>query len=259
MAAGFAGGFSIGSIIKPERGFLLVVIGALCYRQRVRSIFSLPSLATLLAAGALTGVLEKFLEISEQLSGMGLAGVALFALLYTAVSALGVPCLPFTLLGGTVFGPLWGTVAVMGGLTGGAAFGFLVARYAARDRLKRFLLKYRKLELVDHAVAHEGWRIVALLRLCPIPFGLSNYLYGLTGIDFKHYMLATLGAMLPGTAVFVYLGTIGRRGLEAAAGETPQGHPLQMVLGGVALLAAIAAFAIIGRIIKRVVEERIED
>lgn len=207
----------------------------------------------------MSGLLERFLEVSEKLAGMGVAGVALFALLYMALSAIGLPCLPFTLLGGSVFGFVWGTVGVMAGIAGGAAFGFLVARYLARGRLKRFLLRYRKLELVDRAVAHEGWRIVALLRLCPIPFGLSNYLYGITGIDFKHYILATVGAMLPGTAVFVYLGAVGRRSLEAVTADNAQRSPLEVGLAVVGIVAAIGAFAIIGRIIKRVVEERIED
>jgi uncharacterized membrane protein YdjX (TVP38/TMEM64 family) len=49
--------------------------------------------------------------------------------------------------------------------------------------------------------------VVLLLRLSPLlPFALSNYLYGLTSVDFVPYVLGSWLGMLPGTLVFVMTG-----------------------------------------------------
>jgi uncharacterized membrane protein YdjX (TVP38/TMEM64 family) len=59
-----------------------------------------------------------------------------------------------------------------------------------------------------------------MLRLSPaVPFNFQNYLYGLTGIRFWPYLLASWLAMLPTTFLYVYLGDLGREGLQAADGQ----------------------------------------
>lgn len=210
-----------------------------------------------LASSFFSRSLEHLLERCEQLASMGTTGLLLFIGIYVLSSLLCLPCLPFTLLAGAIFGFGWGLVAVMIGLAGGAAGNFLLARHLGRGPLAKRLLARPRLSLVDKAVAREGWRIVALLRFCPIPFGFSNYVYGLTAIEFWHYLGASMMGLLPGTAVFVYLGAEGMRSLQSVGGEDAR-HPLQYFLIGMAAVAAILVFAILGRIVKRVVEHRIE-
>ena len=83
--------------------------------------------------------------------------------------------------------------------------------------------------------------MVGLLRLSPlIPFNLSNYLYGLTAIAFIPYVLATLIGMLPGAVLYVYLGTIGKIGLEASQGTSGK-STLEYVFLGVGLVATLIA------------------
>jgi len=61
--------------------------------------------------------------------------------------------------------------------------------------------------------------VVALLRLSPLtPFALSNYLYGLTSVKTKPYVLASWIGMLPGTFAYVSAGSVGRTMMEAGAG-----------------------------------------
>lgn len=66
-----------------------------------------------------------------------------------------------------------------------------------------------KFRSIDKAIGVEGFKIILLLRLSPIfPFALSNYLYGVTSVDFWEYMAGTLIGFFPGTLAYVYGGTV---------------------------------------------------
>lgn len=50
-------------------------------------------------------------------------------------------------------------------------------------------------------------QVVLLLRLSPLlPLSLSNYLYGLTSVDFVPYVLGSWLGQLPGTFAYVSAG-----------------------------------------------------
>ena len=49
-----------------------------------------------------------------------------------------------------------------------------------------------KWRAVDSVIGKEGFRVVLLLRLSPLlPFAISNYLYGITAVDFWSDILST--------------------------------------------------------------------
>lgn len=79
--------------------------------------------------------------------------------------------------------------------------------------------------------------------MVPVPFGLSNYFYAFSGVNLTHYLLATFAGMLPGNAVFVYLGSLGTDALSA---ERPI-LPLEYVL----IALSLAGLAGAGYIIKQ--------
>ena len=57
-----------------------------------------------------------------------------------------------------------------------------------------------------------------LIRLCPvIPFNMLNYLMGITDIKFKDYLIGSVG-MIPGTIVYVFIGTTLSSIAEASKG-----------------------------------------
>jgi uncharacterized membrane protein YdjX (TVP38/TMEM64 family) len=126
---------------------------------------------------------------------------------YVIAELLFVPALPLTLLGGLVFGPVWGAAYVWAAATLAAALAFLVARYLARDAVRGWMDRNPRLARIDAAVERHGWRILMITRLVPLfPFNLQNFAYGLTRIPFWTYVGMTGLCILPGTIAFTLAG-----------------------------------------------------
>ena len=176
------------------------------------------------------------------IGGLGIWGVLAFAVIYVLGALLLAPGAVMTIVGGVAFGA-WAVPLVVVCATSAAALAFLIARYLARDRVARLLENYPRFKAVDRAVDEEGWKVVALLRLSPlIPFGLQNYAFGLTSVAFSGYVGATFFGIVPGTALYVYLGAIG-----GAAGRGESGATLRTTFFGLGLLATIAVTVIVAR------------
>lgn len=181
-------------------------------------------------------------SLESWINNLGIWGPLVFGLIYAAAVVALMPGSALTLAAGALFGLAGGTVVASLASTTGAALAFLISRYLARDRLAAKLHHYPKFDAVDRAIAANGWKIVAMLRLSPaVPFNLQNYLYGATGIPFWTCVLTSWLAMLPGTFLYVYLGHVGRESLEAAAGGVQRSRsPAEWVLLSVGLLATVA-------------------
>ncbi|ABK43457.1 conserved hypothetical protein [Magnetococcus marinus MC-1] len=166
------------------------------------------------------------------LRGLGWAMPLLFMLLYILATVLLLPSVLVTMAGGALFGPVWGTLYSLTAASLGAGIAFLLSRYLLRDWVQartRGMLKS-----LMQGVADEGWRFVAFTRLVPLfPFSLLNYAFGLTQLPFWTFIVASWLFMLPGTAVYTYLGYVGK---EAAGGGE---HVMHQGLLALALLALL--------------------
>ena len=150
-------------------------------------------------------------------------------------------------------------VVVVGGggaglrATLGATAAFLVGRYLARDAIARKIEKNESFAAIDRAVADEGWKIVLLTRLSPaFPFTLLNYAFGLTRVKLSHYVLASWLGMIPGTVMYVYLGSL----INVGAGhrQLPTG---EWVLYGIGLLATVSVTVFVTRLARKALATRI--
>lgn len=86
-----------------------------------------------------------------------------------------MPCVPFTLGAGFLYGTLIGSVIVSIASTVAAVIAFLSARYLARSWIERTCLGGRasKFRILDQAIREDGFRIVLLIRSSPLhPYGL---------------------------------------------------------------------------------------
>lgn len=132
-------------------------------------------------AARLFPLLEWTKAFAQWAEHLGTPGVMLCGVVFGVTSMLMLPSIPFTIVAGFAFGMVNGVISIMVGIAIGAALGFLFARYAARGAVSQKIAANARFHLIDRAIASEGWKIVGLLRLCPVPFGITNYLYGLTG------------------------------------------------------------------------------
>ena len=150
--------------------------------------------------------------------GLGLWGVVLFALVYILVVIVLAPAEVMSIAAGLIFGALAFPLVVVSA-TIGATLAFLVSRYLLRERVRALARGRPRLEAVDKAVEDESWKIVVLLRLNPlVPFGLQNYFFGATNIKLLPYVIATFFGIMPGSAMFVYIGGLGRAATDADGG-----------------------------------------
>jgi uncharacterized membrane protein YdjX (TVP38/TMEM64 family) len=154
-----------------------------------------------------------------------------------------------------LFGVVTGTIAVSLGSTTGACAAFLVGRTIARDWVNQKVQGNARFSTVSDAVAREGFKIVFLTRLSPVfPFNLLNYAYGLTTVPFWKYALASWIGMLPGTVLYVYIGsTIGSLA-DLAAGNL-HGGTAQTALKWVGFAVTILVTVLITRIARKALKD----
>ena len=136
-------------------------------------------------------------------------GPFIFILIYVLANVALVPGLVLTMGSGVIFGVLLGTLLSLVSATLGATAAFLIGRYLARDWVEGRLGKNKRFKAIEKRVSSEGWKIVILIRFSPIfPFNLINYGFGLTSISLRDYVFASFVGMLPGTLMYVYIGSI---------------------------------------------------
>ena len=158
-------------------------------------------------------------SFNDWVGQMGAVGILVFIVVYALATVLMAPGSILTIGAGFVFGLWKGFLAVSAGATLGASLAFLVARFIARDKIDVIAKRNEKFRKIDSAIGQQGAKLVFLLRLSPvIPFNLSNYFYGLTGVKFWPYVLASWSGMIPGTFLYVYIGTASKLAVSAASG-----------------------------------------
>ena len=212
------------------------------------------------AAGIGIVLAVKYLHVQDLLKAaldwigkLGPWGPLIFAGIYVVATVLFVPGSVLTLGAGAVFGVALGSVCVSISATLGATAAFLVGRYLARDAIARKIEKHEKFTAIDRVVADEGWKIVFLTPLSPVfPFTLLNYAFGLTGVRLGQYVLAPWIGMMPGTVMYVFLGSL----VNVGAGYR-QRTTGEWVLYGAGLLATIAVTIFVTRMARKALEKKI--
>ncbi len=184
----------------------------------------------------------------------GAWGMVVFVVIYVVACVFLLPGSALTLGAGAIYGVVTGTLLVSLASTLGATAAFLVGRYLLRERVAGWVARQPKFAAMDRAVAADSWKIVLLTRLSPvIPFAPLNYALGLTRVPWHVYVIGSWLGMLPGTVLYVYLGSL------AHAGGGPGRRPIQWLGYGVGLMATLAVTWVLARLARRALQPVLDD
>jgi uncharacterized membrane protein YdjX (TVP38/TMEM64 family) len=181
----------------------------------------------------------------EKLEEVGLlTGLAIFLAVNVAANLLVIPAWIFPVAAGAAFGFGWGFVAAASGALIAAVVAFLASRHLLRGRLEKHVRGHKTFKAFEKAVAGDGWKVVALMRLSPLfTSGMKSYFFGLTRIHLATYASASLAGMLPGLLLKVFIGAAGRDALERG--------PFGWAMLGAGIAATVAAAVIVRKLTLR--------
>ncbi|MDJ0843487.1 TVP38/TMEM64 family protein [Crocosphaera sp.] len=231
-------------------------------------LLKLGGITVLTAAAIITikqlGVLDAFSitqtlqNLLQWIQDLGTIGYLIFIIVYILSAVFLIPASILTLGAGVIFDVVKGSLLVSIASMLGAILAFLIGRYLARKWVSQQIEKYPKFQAVDEAVAKEGWKIVGLTRLSPVlPFVILNYAFGITQVSLKDYTIASWIGMLPGTIMYVYIGSlIGNIATLGADGR--EKTPLELALYIIGFIATLFVTIYVTKVSQNALNNQIE-
>lgn len=182
------------------------------------------------------------------------AGWGMFLGMYTALVALFLPGVVFIMGAGFVFGFWKGLLAVWIGGAIGQAFAFLLARYLLRDWVEATLRgKWRRWEVIDRAISHDGWKLVLIMRLSPvIPYNLLNIAMATTSMPFWQFSLVSAVGIVFECSIFCYIGSVASSITSIVSGDA-KGSVVEWLFLGLSLVMCVLGAIFVSYSIKSAV------
>lgn len=173
----------------------------------------------------------------NKLRAFGAIGWLAFVWLEILVAVVGfLPASVLCLIAGAVYGIGFGFVLAAAGVIIGAEISFVLVRSGFRSALTSLFENRSALRQFDTAFGQQGWRFVLLLRASPImPFSLTSFALGLSGVSQSAYTLGTIGS-LPALLLYVILGRLSAKGVASAHYGADLSHLLLLSIGIIATL-----------------------
>ncbi len=177
-------------------------------------------------------------------------GPLLYILIYTLRPLAFFSAIVVTLLGGAIWGPVWGTLFVVIGSNMSATLAYSFGRAFGQGLLPEgeagasdgFVSRYAE------RLRANAFSTVLVMRLIYLPYDLVNYLAGFLRVPYRPYILASVLGSLPGTLTFVLAGAsldiddifVGNFSISAI-------NPWTLVLSAVLFVAGL----VISRLLRR--------
>ena len=199
-----------------------------------------------------------FLNILAWIEGLGIWGPLAFIAIYIVATVALLPGSILTLGAGVVFGVVKGSICVFIGAMIGATAAFLVGRYVAGGWVSKKVEGNAYFQAVYDAIGQGGARLMFLIRLSPaFPFNLLNYAMGLTQISVKDYFVGTTG-ILPGTIMYVYLGSLFGDLATLGSGEGPSNPAITWTIRIVGLIATVGVTVYVTKLARAALKDKLD-
>ncbi len=170
-------------------------------------------------------------------------GPLLYILLYAIRPLILFPSTPLTLVGGFIFGPIWGVLYTILASNSSAMVAYFVGRYFGQGLLpegasNNFVQRYAT------RLRQNSFETILIMRFVFMPYDLVNYFAGFLQIRWLPFILATALGSIPGTIAFIWFGA----SIERFDGAIPSLNPTT-------LTASIIIF-VISLLLARVFKKR---
>lgn len=220
-----------------------------CKRSRYPAEYKLLIIIALLSVltvvitfSGFADLITHFHHLQTLIRQSGALGWALYIALFIVATLCLIPGSILVMVGGVIFGPLWGTMLSLCAATTASALSFLLARWLGRDLLLKYAGHSATFQAIERGMARNGSDFLILTRLVPLfPYNIQNYAYGLTAIPFWSFTLISALTTLPGLFIYTLMASeLVREGITL-------GFVLKLSLAGLALFGIIQGAKIFAR------------
>ncbi|MDB5825062.1 MAG: protein of unknown function cysteine-rich region domain protein [Herminiimonas sp.] len=161
----------------------------------------------------------------------------LFVLLHTIAAIAFVPCSPFTALAGVLWDQPYALLYSVTGAICAASATFGVARTSA-GKFLREKFHHKSVDWVFAKVEAHGWETVAFTQINPVfPASTLGYVFGLSRIPFRIYLVTSIVFMLPLQLIVVSFGQTLRNTALSRDADFLIAQFAVMLISGLALIA----------------------
>lgn len=161
-------------------------------------------------------------------------GPPVYIFLYAIRPLILFPSTPLTLVGGFIFGPVWGVFYTILASNTSAMVGYFVGRYFGQG----FLPEDESNNLAQRYAARlrqNSFETILIMRFVFMPYDLINYLAGFLRIKWLPFILATALGSIPGTIAFIGFGA----SIERFDGAIPSLNPVTLTVSIVIFIVSL--------------------
>lgn len=188
-------------------------------------------------------------------SDAGVASFIIFCGLVVGAQTVLIPVSFFSIYAGFTFGFWRGTFLIVCAKMLSAAVNFSLSRWLAKDWGKRLASRYPLVQSMNEAIITEGFGFIVLLRMCPVPFSVANYGYGLTQMPPLLYLLATFISIIIPSCTLTALGVSMHEGLDVLKDGGRHHSPWQTI----GTVVSVVAMGLVGRRITSIAMKRVKE
>lgn len=149
-------------------------------------------------------------SMRNMVEGAGVWGPIVYILMFAFLPIGFFPVPVLALVAGVSFGVFWGIVYTEIGSIINCSIMFFMSRYLAKDAVTKYAnekLSDKWKERIFTAKKSRLNQVHLIFRLIPlIPYNIINYVFGLTSMSYKDYIIGFILGALPATIVYINMG-----------------------------------------------------